>query len=298
MRPIRHLFAPVLVLATACGGGGGDDTPATLYERMGGEAGVRALVDDIVTRVSADERINGYFRNVSVDLEQMADCMALQIGAATGGPQTYPSGACRDMQAAHEGLGVSSQDFDDFAAAVVAAVNATDLPAADRTELLGVFTSHQAAVVEDESNDATVYQRVGRKPAISTVVTAFEARVTADPQINAFFSGVYDITRLHNCLTRLVCSIDGPCHYGEETPAEFPGLTLQFPCRDMGSSHYGLHAAGDPGATITVEHFDRIVFHMTETLDAAGVAPADRDAIVTALAPLCPMIVAGGAGCP
>ena len=32
--------------------------------------------------------------------------------------------------------------------------------------------------------------------------------------------------------------------------------------------------------------------------DEAGVTPADRDAIIGAIAPLCAEIVAGGTGCP
>jgi hemoglobin len=289
-----HVAIAVLCLA-ACGddGEGPDDT---LYTRMGGEAGVRALVDDILVRVTADEKINGYFRNVSVDRSNLAGCMVKQIGAATGGPQTYPDAGCRDMAAAHAGLGVSRQDFEDFVADVTAAVDATDLSSADRTELLASFSGHHADVVEDEDNNATVYQRVGRKPAISTVVTNFETRVAGDAAVNGFFAGIQDFTRIHACLTRQVCSIDGPCRYGEETPDEFPGLTNQGGCRPMAASHFGLQdLAGNP---IVIEDFLQIAMDLALELDAAGVAPADRDAVIGALGPLCADIVANGTGCP
>src|SRR6188768_3666734 len=112
----RQLLLVTALALAACGGGGNgdDDTPTTLYERMGGEPGVRALVNSIITAVKSDEKINGYFRNVSVDLDHMADCMVDQIGAGTGGPQVYPNANCRSMAVAHSDLGVSSHDFDDF----------------------------------------------------------------------------------------------------------------------------------------------------------------------------------------
>jgi hemoglobin len=292
-------LALLLVVAlAACGGGGGngDDDTSTLYARMGGESGVRAFVDDVLRRAHSDQKISAYFRNTSVDMDHIADCMVDQIGAATGGPQTYPSAGCRDMAAAHQGLGVSSHDFDDFAGHVVAAIAATDLSQPDRTELTGVFTATHAAVVEDEGSSATVYQRIGRYPAISAAVGAFETRVGADTRVNAFFEGVTDYTRIHACLSRLLCSLDGPCIYGEEIPEEFPGLSNQAACRTMAASHEGLQ---DPNANpITITEFNAIAENLSLTLDESGVAPADRDIILGALAPLCPMIIADPTQCP
>ena len=294
MSVMRHLLGAVLLLC-ACGGGDDDSSGGTLYERMGGEPGVRDFVEDIVTAVKSDEKINGYFRNSSVDLDHMSECMVKLVGAATGGPQTYPDADCRSMAEAHQGLGVSSHDFDDFANAVVIAASATDLDATDRTALIGVFTAHQGAVVEDQSNDGTIYQRVGRKPAIAAVVTAFEERVAADDRVNGFFAGITYFTRIHACLTRQVCSLDGPCIYGEETADEFPGLTNQTGCRTMAAAHFGLSDGNGP---ILIEDFNAIAENLVMELTAAGVAQADIDTIVSLLVPLCPDIVAGGTGCP
>jgi hypothetical protein len=128
------------------------------------------------------------------------------------------------------------------------------------------------------------------------VVTDFEARVTADARVNGFFAGVTDITRLHQCLTRQICAIDGPCRYGEEVAAEFAPLTGQFPCRPMAAAHFGLQDPG--GGPILIEDFNAIAENLTMALSAAGVPQSDIDAILGAIAPLCSQIVAGGTGCP
>jgi hypothetical protein len=56
--------------------------------------------------------------------------------------------------------------------------------------------------------------------------------------------------------------------------------------------------AGGSGAPITKADFDQLVMHLNDAMIANGsVGPDEREAILGALAPLCPMIVAGGTGC-
>lgn len=304
-RPMRRptLFAALALASTlaACGDnadGGGDAAPDTLYQRLGGAAGIRGVVEDFVARVSADPAINGYFLNASVDGDRLVTCLVKQLGHATGGPETYPDPAagCRDMAAAHAGLGISTNDFNDLVTHLVDALGQAGVVTADIDAITAVLAPMAGDIVEDEGNDATVYQRVGRKPAISTVVTNFETRVVADPRVNGFFAGITDITRLHACLTRQVCAIDGPCRYGEEVAAEFAPLTGQGPCRDMAATHAGL--LDDNDSPILIEDFNAIAENLITELAAAGVAEADIDAIIGAIAPLCAQIVAGGTGCP
>jgi hemoglobin len=284
------------VLALAGCGDDGDVPEETVYDRLGGEAGLRAVVDDFVARIDGDERINGYFRNASLDVDRLARCLVLQLGQATGGPQAYPAEGCRDMASAHAGLGVSTRDYGDLMSHLVAALEAAGASASDVAAVTGALEPHRGDIVEDVDNDATVYQRVGRKPAISAVAADFEERVAADPRVNGFFAGLIDLTRIHACLTRQICAIDGPCKYGEEVDAEFAPLVGQGPCRPMAAAHYGLQ---DPdGSAILHEHFTAIAENLTMALIAAGVPQSDVDAIIGAIAPLCSDIVAGGAGCP
>ena len=306
MRPI--IFTLCLGLAAACGGDddgagpdapGADAAPTTLYQRLGEEAGIRTAITGFVGRVVADPKINGYFLNGAVDGGRLIDCLVKQVGNATGGPQVYPDppateNGCRDMTAAHAGLGISTQDMNDLVGHLVAELTADGVAAGDIETIGTVLGGLAGDIIEDDANDATVYQRVGRKPAITLVVDNFVARVAADARINGFFATT-DIPRLKTCLVRQVCSIDGPCEYGDEVTGAEPGVSAEAPCRDMASSHEGLMSGGDG---IAIEDFNALVEDLVTEVDAAGVAPADRDALLGALGPLCPMIVVGGTGCP
>ena len=283
---------------------------ATIYQRVGRKPAVQVVVNDFVGRVLADPAINGYFLNAAVDGGRLTTCLVRQVCGLTGGPCRYgedqpelPEGqpACRGMTAAHLGMGISSNDYADLAAHLVAALEAAGVATADIEAIATALTqpSFVATIVEDPDNDRTVYQRVGRKPAIRVVVEDFVGRVLNDASINGFFAGAY-ADRLLTCLVRQVCSIDGPCVYGEGVEPELEIEGRIVPCRDMASSHQGLtNPAGGAGSPITIDDWAATVGHLVDALDESGaVTPGDRDAVLEALAPLCPFIVANGTGCP
>ncbi|HEY0710354.1 MAG TPA: DUF4394 domain-containing protein [Polyangia bacterium] len=281
--------------------GGNPDVPAPaskLYDRLGGEAGIRTVVTDfVVNRVLKDAKINGYFLNRSVDGSKLIQCLVLQVGSLTGGPQVYPSAGCRDMKSSHKGLKISMQDFNDLAGHLVDALKAVNVAQADIDTIVSALVPMADDIVEDKTNNATVYQRLGRKPAIATVIGKFITEVVADARINGFF-GRANAERLQTCLVRQVCSIDGPCKYGQEVDGAEPGVSAANACRDMKSSHVGLTNPPAGGAGITKADFDALVEDLVKTLDAAGVPATDKMAILSALAPTCGDIVAGGTGCP
>lgn len=290
-------LAAVLVLAVGCGD---DDTPeTTLYDRLGQEAGIATVVDDFVDRVLEDPSINGYFLNSSVDQTRLKTCLVKQIGNASGGPQVYPDpgAGCRDMATAHAGLSISQNDFDDLVAHLDGALVTAGAAAADKDAVLGVLGPLAPDIVEDATNDATVYQRVGRKPAIQQVIAGFLTEVTGDARINGFFAGLTSTDRISTCLVRQVCSIDGPCAYGGEVdhPAD-PGVTAALPCRDMASSHLGL--VDDESNPITVADFEALVEDLVVVLDTTAASADDKMALLGALGPMCADIVSDPENCP
>jgi hemoglobin len=279
---------------TPISGGGGP-----LYERLGEEAGIRTVVNDFIGRVVKDPRINGYFLNAKVDPTQLSNCLTLQLGKATGGPQVYPSMGCRDMKTSHKGLKISSNDFADLAGQLVAALQAANVVKADIDTIVAKVGTYAPDIIEDQNSNATVYQRVGRKPAIIAVVNAFTTRVVGDARINGFF-GRANADRLKTCLVRQVCSIDGPCKYGEEVDGE-PGVGKAQPCQDMVKVHSGMTSppGGGTGKPLVIADFTALVEDLIAELDAAKVQPSDKSMVLGALGALCKQIVAGnGAGCP
>jgi len=273
---------------TAGGASGSTNTAPNLYQRLGHEAGIGTVMDDFIGRVLADSKINGYFLNSNVDGGRLKNCLVLQVGNLTGGPQIYPSAGCRDMKTSHAGMRISRRDFDDLAGHLVMALQKAGVAATDVNAIVAAVTPMASDIVEDTANNATVYQRVGRKPAIATVVTDFIGRVVKDTRINGFFT-MAKADRLHTCLVRQVCGIDGPCKYGMEVDAAEPGVSRAKPCVDMKSSHAGL--TNTQGMGISMADFGALVEDLVAALDAAGVTAADKNALLGVLGSLCPDIV-------
>src|SRR5688572_18743191 len=262
MRLINGFMSGMLLVALAagCADDAVQDDRTTLYARLGGEPGIRTVINDFVGRIVADPKVNGYFLNKSVDGARLIECLVKQVGNATGGPQAYPDPAagCRDMKSSHVGLGISKLDFDDVVGHLVVALTGAGVSTGDIDAITGVLGPLAPDIVEDPGNNKTVYQRVGRKPAIATVIDAFVARVAGDARVNGFFAGIpgdpLRLSRLKTCLVRQVASIDGPVTYGAEvTSTADPGPTAQSPCLGMLESHRNLVNGTAP---ITIDDFN------------------------------------------
>jgi hemoglobin len=127
--------------ATATASGSGAATE-TLYARLGGEPAVQATVDQFLTNVAGDERINSFF--ASTNLERLNTLLVEQIGEATGGPQKYSG---RDMKATHAGLEITMDDFNALVEDLVAALDSLDVPEQEQTELLAILGPMQSDIV-------------------------------------------------------------------------------------------------------------------------------------------------------
>jgi hemoglobin len=120
--------------------------PQSLYDRLGGEAAVVAVIDDFVGRAAADSRINAKFGRT--DVPRLKAMLVEQVCAATGGPGTYTG---RGMRETHDGMGVTAGEFDALVADLVATLDQFNVPAAEQQELLGILGPLRADIVEVES---------------------------------------------------------------------------------------------------------------------------------------------------
>lgn len=78
----------------------------TIYARIGGREAVESVVSDFYERVFSDSLLEPYFEGV--DREALYAHQVQFISAVAGGPVSY-DGA--DMQAAHEGMGITEEAF-------------------------------------------------------------------------------------------------------------------------------------------------------------------------------------------
>jgi hemoglobin len=118
-------------------------TEKSLYERLGGEAAIKAVVDEFVANVGADDRINKYFANA--DLDRLKGHLVNQIGQASGGPQQYTG---RDMKTAHAGMGIDGPAFDALVEDLVKALDKFSVPEQEKNELLAILGPMKSDIVE------------------------------------------------------------------------------------------------------------------------------------------------------
>ncbi|MGQ0383549.1 MAG: group I truncated hemoglobin [Gammaproteobacteria bacterium] len=115
----------------------------SLYDRLGGEAAIKAVVDEFVANVGADSRINQYFANA--DLERLKGHLVNQIGQASGGPQQYTG---RDMKTTHAGMGIDEAAFNALVEDLVKALDKFAVPQQEKDELLGLLGPMKGDIVE------------------------------------------------------------------------------------------------------------------------------------------------------
>jgi len=120
----------------------------TLYERLGGKKSIEAVVDDFVTRVANDTRINGFFKDTAADpkrLDRLKKNLVDQICEASGGPCKYKG---KDMKTAHKGMGVTGAAFGALVEDLIATLDKFKVPEAEKNELLGALAPMKGDIVE------------------------------------------------------------------------------------------------------------------------------------------------------
>jgi hemoglobin len=115
----------------------------SLYDRLGGKDAIKAVVDDFVSRVAADSRINAFFANT--DIAHLKQMLVDQICQASGGPCVY---AGKDMKTAHAGMGLSEAHFNALVEDLVATLDQFKVGAQEKKELLSVLGPMKKDIVE------------------------------------------------------------------------------------------------------------------------------------------------------
>jgi len=114
----------------------------SLYERLGGQPAITAVVDDFVGNVAADNRINGFFART--DIPRLKKLLVEQICAGTGGPCTYTG---RSMQAAHKGMNITDAQFNALVEDLQKTLNKFKVPEKEQGELLAVLGPMKPQIV-------------------------------------------------------------------------------------------------------------------------------------------------------
>jgi hemoglobin len=121
----------------------GQETTKTLYDRLGGKAAITAVVDQFVTNVADDKRINARFS--TTDIPRLKKNLVDQVCMASGGPCTYSG---RDMTTTHAGMKITAADFNALVEDLVASLNKFKVSETEKKELLGILGPMKKDIVE------------------------------------------------------------------------------------------------------------------------------------------------------
>ena len=125
----------------------------TLWERLGGEKGVRTIVDDLVAATSDNNDVK-LFRDGKVKLDikgvnHMKQMMVDFVSAATGGPAKYEG---KDMKSAHAGMKITEKEFDAMGVALVEVLKKNKVAGSDIDELMKLVAATKKDIVEGKGN--------------------------------------------------------------------------------------------------------------------------------------------------
>ncbi len=106
----------------------------TLYERLGGEAGLRAIANNVIDAHLANPHIGTRFRHGD---PAHAKQMAFEFFASgSGGPQAYTG---QDLPTAHAGMNIGEGEFVFAVDDVLAVLQQLGIGASEQGDVLNIF---------------------------------------------------------------------------------------------------------------------------------------------------------------
>ena len=119
----------------------------SLFERLGGSGGIKAIVDDIVARHMENPVIQARFRPYldtpeKIDAVKKHTCAFLEAGS--GGSAQYTG---RSMKAAHRGMNISEAEFMAALDDILAALQKRGVDEQSRSDVLAISYSLKADIL-------------------------------------------------------------------------------------------------------------------------------------------------------
>lgn len=154
-----------------------DGAPAkkkTLWDRLGGEAGVTKIVDDFVNLAAPDPKVDffrgGKFQMAPDQVVQMKREMVKKVSQVSGGPLKYTG---PDMKKVHKGMGITEAQFKAAAADLKKALEKNKVAPEDVKQILDATDRYGKDIVEPKKKEEKkpTEKKEKKKPAGAASVT-------------------------------------------------------------------------------------------------------------------------------
>jgi hemoglobin len=246
----------------------------SLWDRLGGEKAVRAVVHDFVVRAAKDPKVNfdrgGKFKLEPAAVAQLEQHLVELVSAVGGGPLAYTG---RDMKSAHAGMKITDSEFDALTGHLIAVLKKYKVPQKEIDELVGAVASTRKDIVEGDKGAKTgksLYERLGGEKAITAVVDRFVVRAAENPKVNITRKGTKaewqptpeNVAHLKKMLVQLVGMVTGG-------PQKYEGKSMK---------------AVHEGMMITDAEFNALAGELKATLDEFKVPQREQEELLTIIA--------------
>ena len=114
----------------------------TLYERLGGHEGIRAVVDDFYDRLLADDALGPFFE--TADMEKLRRMQTEYLCEAAGGPETYDAEPIRE---AHLHVPFTPEHIQRAVELLHESLDAFDVPAEDADAVVQAVARYEEALL-------------------------------------------------------------------------------------------------------------------------------------------------------
>jgi hemoglobin len=106
----------------------------SLYQQLGGEAGIAAITDGLLHEIEHDQRIVHHFADT--DIERFRRLLAEQLCELSGGPCVYSGGT---MQQSHTGFNISLADYDALVDGLIKVMQQQNISVSAQNQLLSLL---------------------------------------------------------------------------------------------------------------------------------------------------------------
>jgi hemoglobin len=116
----------------------------TLYERLGGHDGIRAVVDDFYDRLVEDEDLGPFFEGS--DMELLRRTQTDFLCEAAGGPETYDAAPVRE---AHLHVPFTPEHIQRAVELLEESLDAFDVPEEDAEKVVNAVAAYEADLLAE-----------------------------------------------------------------------------------------------------------------------------------------------------
>ncbi len=145
----------------------------SLYDRLGGQPAITAVVDEFVNRTTADVRIKDRFFNT--DAANLKKLLVEFVCMASGGPCKYTG---RDMESSHGGMEVVEEEWNALVENLIGALDKFKVPEKEKGELLGAVGPLKPQIVAPADKLKPINEK--KLAAVSKLQATVKDKAAAD----------------------------------------------------------------------------------------------------------------------